>query len=158
MENIRFRLNGKKVEIKANPMKRVIDALREDFGLTGTKEGCGEGECGACSILLDGLPVTACTLNLVHIHGRDIKTVEAVSAEPIGEIITKAFYDSNAVQCGFCFPGFMISTYHYLVSDGDADEQKIKRAISGNICRCTGYQKVVESIVNAAKTMQKMEA
>mmetsp|Transcript_24025 Transcript_24025/g.11546 ORF Transcript_24025/g.11546 Transcript_24025/m.11546 type:complete len:156 (+) Transcript_24025:62-529(+) len=149
MVEIKFNLNGKQISLKTDPLKRLIDVLREDFGLNGTKEGCGEGECGACSILLDGVPVTSCTLNAIHANGKSVKTVESVVEEPLGKIIMDAFYQSNAVQCGFCFPGFMITTYHYIKTNGKKDEQEIKRAISGNICRCTGYKKVVESIMDA---------
>ena len=151
MIKIEFILNGKKQRITTDPLRTVLEVLREDFALTGTKKGCGEGECGACSILLNSLPVTSCTLNIIHADKKEIKTVEAISEEPLGKLIMKAFYDSNAVQCGFCFPGFMITTYHYIKTDGREEIEAIKRAISGNICRCTGYQKIVESILDITK-------
>ncbi len=148
---INFILNRKKVSLDVEPMKRLLDILREDFGLLGTKEGCGEGECGACTILLDGEPVTSCITNAIHADGKEIFTAEGISKEDDGKLLIECFDETNAVQCGFCFPGFLVSSYNYLQTDGEENLDKIKMALSGNICRCTGYQKIFESVLLACK-------
>ncbi len=146
---IKFNLNGKDVSVDADPLKSLVRVLREDLELTGTKIGCAEGECGACTVLFEGKPVTSCTMNLIHAEGKDVKTVEWVAASKLGEVIKKAFYEENAVQCGFCFPGFMVTTYHYISSGGTDDRESIKRALSGNVCRCTGYEKIISAVQRA---------
>ncbi|HHE39119.1 MAG TPA: (2Fe-2S)-binding protein [Candidatus Cloacimonetes bacterium] len=146
---ISFKLNNKNVSINTDPMRRLIDVIREDFSLTGTKEGCGEGECGACTILMNEKPVTSCILNAVHADGNEILTVEAIAETPEGKLLIDCFDETNAVQCGFCFPGFLVSSYSYLKNDGEANLDKIKENLSGNICRCTGYQKIFESVFMA---------
>ncbi len=151
---ISFILNDKKVNIDVNPMRRLLDVIREDFGLLGSKEGCGEGECGACTILLDGKPATCCILNAIHADGKEIYTVEGIAEEPLGKLLIDCFDETNAVQCGFCFPGFLVSSYFYLKTDGENNLEKIKRALSGNICRCTGYQKIFESVLLACERIQ----
>ncbi|MCD4797035.1 MAG: (2Fe-2S)-binding protein [Candidatus Cloacimonetes bacterium] len=148
---IKFILNENEVSIDVDPMKRLLDILREDFGLTGTKEGCGEGECGACTVLLDGKPVTSCLVNAVHIDGKEVMTSEGIAQEPLGKLLIDCFDETNAVQCGFCFPGFLVTSYHYLITDGEKNPDKIKKALSGNICRCTGYQKIFESVMLACE-------
>lgn len=148
---ITFSLNNKEVTIDVDPMKRLIDLLREDFNLLGTKESCGEGECGACTVLLDGEPVTSCIVNAIHVEGKEIATVEGLSKTKLGKILIDCFDETNAVQCGFCFPGFFVSSYYYVYNDGTNDLKKIKEALSGNICRCTGYQKIFESVQMACE-------
>ena len=148
---INFILNHKNKCIDVDPMKRLLDILREDFCLLGTKEGCGEGECGACTVLIDGKPVTSCLVNACHLEGKIVMTVEAIAKEPIGKLLIDCFDETNAVQCGFCFPGFLVSSYYYLISDGEQNLDKIKEALSGNICRCTGYHKIFESVMLACK-------
>ncbi len=143
---INFKLNNKNVAIDTDPMRRLLDVLREDFGLTGTKEGCGEGECGACTIILNGKPVTSCILNAIQADGTEILTVEAISETTEGKLLIDCFDETNAVQCGFCFPGFLVSSYYYLKNEGEANIDKITEILSGNICRCTGYQKIFESV------------
>jgi aerobic carbon-monoxide dehydrogenase small subunit len=150
---INFKLNSKKVSIDADPMKRLIDVLREDFGLCGTKESCGEGECGACTILLGGKPVTSCILNAAHTDGQDVMTVEGISQTKEGKLLIQCFDEGNTVQCGFCFPGFMVTSYHYLLTDGEPNIDKIKHALSGNICRCTGYQMIFEAVKLACEKL-----
>jgi len=154
---INFNLNEKDVSVSVDPLKSLVELIRDDFGLTGTKVGCGEGECGACTILLNDKPVTSCTLNTIHAQGKEVKTIEWVAKTPLGKVIEDAYYQENAVQCGFCFPGFMITTYHYIQSCGEVDEQKIKRALSGNICRCTGYEKIISAVKVACKNAKEME-
>lgn len=146
---INFVLNGTSVSIDVDPMKRLLDVLREDLLLLGTKESCGEGECGACTVLLDGKPVTSCLANAIHAEGKEVMTAEGIAEEPLGKLLIECFDETNAVQCGFCFPGFLVSSYYYLKSDGTPELNKIKRALSGNICRCTGYQRIFESVLMA---------
>ena len=148
---ISFTLNKEKVTIDVDPMKRLLDVLREDFNLLGAKESCGEGECGACTVLLNGKPVTSCILNAIHAEGKEVETVEGISKTKLGKLIMDCFDETNAVQCGFCFPGFFVSSYHYVKTDGEKDLMKIKRALSGNICRCTGYEKIFDSVMLACE-------
>lgn len=154
---ISFTLNKQKVSIDVDPMKRLLDVLREDFNLLGTKESCGEGECGACTVLLDGKPVTSCIVNAIHVEGREIETSEGISKTELGHLIMDCFDETNAVQCGFCFPGFFVSSYFYLKSDGEANLDKIKYALSGNICRCTGYQKIFDAVMLACNRKAEKE-
>ncbi|MDO9577009.1 MAG: (2Fe-2S)-binding protein [Candidatus Cloacimonadales bacterium] len=148
---INFLLNKKPVTIDVDPMKRLLDVLREDFQLLGTKESCGEGECGACTVLLDGKPVTSCLVNVIQAEGKEVLTSEGIAEEPLGKLLIDCFDETNAVQCGFCFPGFLVSSYYYLISNGELNLEKIKKALSGNICRCTGYQKIFESVLLACE-------
>ncbi|MBT3168781.1 MAG: 2Fe-2S iron-sulfur cluster binding domain-containing protein [Candidatus Cloacimonetes bacterium] len=150
---IKFILNKNEVEIDANPMTRLIDVLREHFQLLGTKEGCGEGECGACTILLNDKPVASCIANLIHAENGVILTAEGIAKTKIGTLLIDCFDETNAVQCGFCFPGFLVSSYHYLKTDGEPNLEKIKIALSGNICRCTGYQKIFDSVLMACEKL-----
>lgn len=152
---IKFKLNGKPVSVDVNPMKRLLDILREDFHLTGTKESCGEGECGACTVLMNGKPVTSCLVNAIHAENKEVITSEGIEKLPWGKMLIDCFDETNAVQCGFCFPGFLVSSYYYLISDGEPNLDKIKLALSGNICRCTGYQKIFESVILACKRKQE---
>ncbi|MBN1949408.1 MAG: (2Fe-2S)-binding protein [Candidatus Cloacimonetes bacterium] len=152
---ISFRINQKDVSLDLDPMRRLIDVIREDLGYTGTKESCGEGECGACTILLDGFPVTSCLLNAIHAQGKQIHTAEYLAKTEKGKLLIDCFDETNAVQCGFCFPGFFVSSYHYLLNDGEPNLEKIKYALSGNICRCTGYTKIFEAILLACDRIKK---
>lgn len=146
-----FRLNGKDVSITTDPLRRLIDVLREDFDLKGVKEGCSEGECGACSVLFNGKMVTSCIIPIGAADGQQIMTIEGVSETEKGKIIVEAFADGGAVQCGFCIPGMVIATYYLLSENPDPTDDEIRLGISGNICRCTGYDLIVESIHLAAK-------
>lgn len=148
---INFVLNKKGVSIDVDPMKRLLDILREDFLMMGSKEGCGEGECGACTIILDGKPITSCIANAIHAADKEVLTAEGIAEETDGKLLIECFDETNAVQCGFCFPGFLVSAYYYLQTDGEADLEKIKTALSGNICRCTGYQKIFEAVLMACE-------
>ncbi len=146
-----FSLNGKDVSITTDPLRRLIDVLREDFDCKGVKEGCSEGECGACSILLNGKMVTSCIIPVGAADGQQIMTIEGVSATEKGRIIIDAFADGGAVQCGFCIPGMVIAAYYLLSNNPDPTEDEIRLGLSGNICRCTGYDLIVESVKLAAK-------
>ena len=148
---ISFKLNGRDVSITTDPLRRLIDVLREDFDLTGVKEGCSEGECGACSILLNGRMVTSCIIPVGAADGQSIMTIEGLRETEKGKVIINAFADGGAVQCGFCIPGMVIAAYCILEKNPDPSEDEIRLGISGNICRCTGYDLIVESIRLAAK-------
>ena len=148
---ISFKLNGRDVSITTDPLRRLIDVLREDFDLKGVKEGCSEGECGACSILLNGRMVTSCIIPVGAADGQSIMTIEGLRETEKGKVIINAFADGGAVQCGFCIPGMVIAAYCILEKNPDPSEDEIRLGISGNICRCTGYDLIVESIRLAAK-------
>jgi aerobic carbon-monoxide dehydrogenase small subunit len=150
----RFTVNGQDVEVEAPGMRRLLDALREDLGLTGTKEGCGEGECGACTVLLDGAPVDSCLVPVCQVEGAAVGTVEGLaSSSPEGPVLDRlqqAFLEAGGAQCGICTPGMLMAARAYLDAGGGADEAAIREAIAGNLCRCTGYTKIVEAIAIAA--------
>jgi len=153
---IRFSCNGKAVQLEAEPEARVIDVLRNELGLTGTKEGCGRGECGACTILLDGKPVNSCLLLVGKIDGRQITTIEGIAGED-GSLhpIQEAFLDKGAVQCGFCTPGMVLSTKALLDENSKPELAEIEEALSGNLCRCTGYGKIVEGVLAASERLRQ---
>jgi aerobic carbon-monoxide dehydrogenase small subunit len=150
----RFTVNGEPAEVEAPGMRRLLDVLREDLALTGTKEGCGEGECGACTVLIDGAPVDACLVPVCQVEGARIATVEGLagaSAEgPVLDPLQQAFLEAGGAQCGICTPGMLMAARAYLDQGGGPDEGAIRTAIAGNLCRCTGYTKIVEAIAIAA--------
>ncbi len=149
---IRFTVNGSPRAIAVPPEMSALNMLREVIGLTGTKYGCGEGECGACTILVDGMSLNSCLLFAVDCDGRTITTVEGVVSDPIGERVRDAFVQAGAVQCGFCTPGFVVQAKRLIDTHGvKLDQETIKRGIEGNLCRCTGYKKIVEAIAAAAQ-------
>ncbi len=160
MSAIRFLLNGAPVEVDAPGMRRLLDVLREDLALTGTKEGCGEGECGACTVILDSQPVVSCLVPICQVDGHTVRTVEGLAAEAEDEAavvagvplspLQRAFLETGAAQCGICTPGMLMAAQAYLEDDGRPDEVAIRTAIAGNLCRCTGYTKIVEAIALAA--------
>lgn len=149
--NITFVLNGREVTVKADPMKRLLDVLRDDFGLTGTKEGCGEGECGACSVLKDDTLVTSCLIPIGSVEGSRILTIEGLRETERGKCLTEAFADGGAVQCGFCIPGMMMAADYLLMRSPHPSDEEIRLGISGNLCRCTGYDLIVASIKLASE-------
>ena len=146
--DICFTLNGKEVKLKTGAHRRLLDLLREEFGLTGTKEGCGIGECGACTVLLDGKAVNACLVLAGQIHGSDILTVEGLAKNNELHPLQESFLKYGAVQCGFCTPGMLLSAYALLNENPTPNEEEIKEAIAGNLCRCTGYKQIIEAIKN----------
>ena len=154
MSRVRFLVNGSPAELDVPGMRRLLDVLREDLGLTGTKEGCGEGECGACSVLLDGQVVDSCLVPMSQVDGRIVRTVEglALAARERGSLDTlqEAFLTFGAAQCGICTPGMLMAARAYLDGGGGPDHGEIREAIAGNLCRCTGYQKIVEAIAAVA--------
>jgi carbon-monoxide dehydrogenase small subunit len=150
----RFTVNGDPVEVEAPGMRRLLDVLREDLALTGTKEGCGEGECGACTVLVDGAPVDACLVPVAQVAGSRVATVEGLAAPspegPVLDALQAAFLEAGGAQCGICTPGMLMAARAYLDAGGGPDESAIREAIAGNLCRCTGYTKIIEAIAMAA--------
>jgi carbon-monoxide dehydrogenase small subunit len=147
----RFTVNGEAVEFRAPGMRRLLDALREDLALTGTKEGCGEGECGACSVLLDGEVVDSCLVPLCQVEGASVETVEGLAREGRLNELQAAFLETGGAQCGICTPGMLMAGEAFLASGQAPSEDAIREAIAGNLCRCTGYTKIVEAIALAAE-------
>lgn len=143
---IRFKLNGSECSIVTDPGKRLLDVLREDLGLTGTKEGCGEGECGACTVIIDGLAVNSCLVLIGQLGGKEIITVEGLEKDGELDSLQKAFINNGAVQCGYCTPGMLMSSKALLMKNPHPTEEEIRIAISGNLCRCTGYTKIVAAV------------
>jgi carbon-monoxide dehydrogenase small subunit len=145
-------VNGDPVELAVPGMRRLLDALREDLGLTGTKEGCGEGECGACSVLIDGQVVDSCLVPVCQVDGADVRTVEGL-APGDGRLapLQQAFLEAGGAQCGICTPGMLIAAEAYLDSGAAVTEEGIREAIAGNLCRCTGYTKIIDAIALAAE-------
>lgn len=143
---MRIRVNGKMRDVDAHPMKRLLDALREDCGLTGTKEGCGEGECGACTVLIDGVAVDSCIVPLAHAENRSVITIEGAAASKTGRALQEAFVIHGGAQCGICTPGMILAAAP-LKAGASLDE--IKTALAGNLCRCTGYPAIFRSVQSA---------
>ena len=152
---IEFEINGQAMVVDTDPTRRLLDVLRDDLGLLSVKEGCGEGECGACTVLLNNKAVLSCMVMVGQVRGSSILTSEGLVRDNELHPIQRAFVDAGAVQCGFCTPGFVISTYALLRETPDPDEAAIKRGLSGNLCRCTGYAQIVEAVQAAAKEMNE---
>ena len=150
---IRFTLNGVQRKASVGADMSALQMLRDVIGLTGTKYGCGEGECGACSIIVDGRSVNACLMFALDCDGRSVTTIEGLANDSRARALSAAFVEHGAVQCGFCTPGMMVQATHLLATHPAPDAQAVKRAIEGNLCRCTGYQKIVEAIVQAGQTV-----
>lgn len=150
-----FTLNGESVSTKAPLDLRLIDVLRGEFNLTGTKEGCGEGECGACMILLDGHPTLSCLMLVGAAKNRDILTIEGLRSTQGFAVLSQAFNDAGAVQCGFCTPGMIMTTYALLRDNPTPDDAAIRAAMAGNLCRCTGYAMIVEAVSLAVRRRGK---
>jgi carbon-monoxide dehydrogenase small subunit len=148
--NIVFRVNGTEYSIDTDPGKRLLDVLRDELGLTGTKEGCGEGECGACTVIVDGLAVNSCLIMIGQAAGKEILTVEGLEKDGELDRLQKAFISNGAVQCGYCTPGMLMSSKALLMKNPRPTEEEIRIAISGNLCRCTGYTKIVAAVKEAA--------
>ena len=145
-------VNDDHVETDAPGMRRLLDLLREDLGLTGTKEGCGEGECGACTVLLDGEPVLSCLVPVCQAEGTEIRTVESLAPAPGRlDVLQQAFLETGGAQCGICTPGMLMAGEAFLASGADPTDEAIREAIAGNLCRCTGYTKIIDAIRLAAE-------
>ena len=149
---VRFIVNGDPVELEVPGMRRLLDVLREDLGLTGTKEGCGEGECGACSVLIDGAVVDSCLVPICQVDGHAVRTVEGLAIAGQLDPLQAAFLETGGAQCGICTPGMLMAARALLDAGGETTDEAINEAIAGNLCRCTGYTKIVEAIAQAAAT------
>ena len=152
---VRINVNGNWMERETRPDRLLVDFLREDLGLTGTKKGCEEGECGACTIILDGKTVLSCLVPAVKAHGAEILTVEGMAEGNKLHPIQQAFWEEGAVQCGYCTPGMLLSAKALLDENPAPGVEEVKEAISGNLCRCTGYSKIVRAIQVASEKMEK---
>jgi len=139
-------VNGQPRQVTVAPQTTLLELIRSSLGLTGTKQGCGQGQCGACTVLMDGQPVNACLILAAQAQGRDIVTIEALEREGKLDPVQQAFIDEGAVQCGFCTPGLILSAKALLERHAQPDEDQIKEAISGHLCRCTGYSAIVRAI------------
>jgi len=151
MSSLKMNLNGRDVTVEIEPSALLVDVLRDQLGLTGTKVGCSNGECGACTVLLDGEAVVSCLLPAMKANGRSVVTVEGLGMEGELHALQQAFIEEGAVQCGYCIPGMLMSAKALLDKHPNPSEEEIKRAISGNLCRCTGYVKIIKAIKAAAR-------
>ena len=150
MSKLRFILNGKPVETEAADNARLLDVLRDTLGLTGTKEGCGVGECGACTVIVDGDAVDSCLYPALRANGKSVTTIEGLSKDGRLDRLQQAVLDHHALQCGFCTPGFIMSAKALLDKNPHPTREEVKVAIAGNLCRCTGYEQLIEAILDAA--------
>jgi aerobic-type carbon monoxide dehydrogenase small subunit (CoxS/CutS family) len=149
--NISFDLNGQPLTIIVEPNTSLLDAIRDIVGITSVKKGCEQGECGACTVLIDGAPVTSCLVLAPQVEGRHVTTLEGLEMNPLMIDLREAFIENGAVQCGSCTPGMLISAYVLLRDNPNPSEDEIKLGIEGNICRCTGYTKIIDAILDAAE-------
>lgn len=152
---IEFTLNGEKYKKNADPGKCLVDFLREDMGLTGTKEGCGEGECGACTVVLDGRAVHSCLVLAGQINGKRLLTVEGLARGGELSPLQKAFIEHGAIQCGYCTPGMLMSSAALLAENPSPTEDKVRTALAGNICRCGDYSAIIDAVLDAAERYRK---
>ncbi len=154
-ELIEIRVNGRTHELAVEPSKLLLDALREDLRLTGSKRGCDDSSCGACTVQIDGIPMLACTMLAASCQGQEITTIEGVSEHGSLAAIQKAYGDWGGAQCGFCTPGFIMTVKHLLANNAQPTEQEVRDALSGNLCRCTGYSQMYQAIKAAIEAEQK---
>jgi carbon-monoxide dehydrogenase small subunit len=149
---IKFTVNGTECTVKAPPMKRLLDVLREDLHLTGTKEGCGEGECGSCSVLLDGVLVNSCLVPVLQVKGSDVLTVEGLSSHGVLGNVQQKFLSLGGAQCGICTPGMMLAAEALLKNNPSPNLEEIREGLAGNLCRCTGYMRIFDAVKNAIRS------
>jgi carbon-monoxide dehydrogenase small subunit len=154
-EEIVLKVNGINYQVEVEPWRTLVEVLRETLGLTGTKKSCNEGECGACTVMMDGRPVASCLILAMDAQGKEIVTIEGLSEGERLHPIQEAFLKHGAIQCGFCTPGMVISAKALLDQNPRPTVTEVRKAISGNLCRCTGYQHIVDSIMAASKMMEK---
>jgi carbon-monoxide dehydrogenase small subunit len=152
---VKFIVNEKTYEVQIEPRMTLLDVLRDKLNLTGTKLSCGEGECGACTVLIEGKPVLSCLTLAMTAKEKNITTIEGLSKGPNLHPIQRAFIDKGAIQCGYCTPGMVMSTKALLDRNNNPTRQEVKEALAGNLCRCTGYVKIVDAVIDAAKRMRE---
>jgi carbon-monoxide dehydrogenase small subunit len=148
---IEFKVNGKSYSIDVCPTMRLLDLLRDELGLTGTKEGCAEGECGACTVIIDGEAVNSCLVLAPQIRGKEVMTVEGLAEDGELDLLQQKFLEHSAVECGFCTPGMLMSAKALLMKNPHPTEEEIRLALAGNLCRCSGYSKIVEAVKDAVQ-------
>lgn len=151
---VEFKLNGKEVSVEAPPMKRLLDVLRDELTNTGTKEGCGEGECGACSVMMDQVLVNSCLVPIAQCAGADILTVEGLGTQEDLHPIQQAFLECGGAQCGICTPGMLMASLELLNKNPNPSETQIREGLAGNLCRCTGYMKIFDSVKKASEVLK----
>jgi len=149
-----FKVNGKNITVEASDTTTLLEVLRDHLGLTGTKEGCGKGECGACTVLLNGKAVNSCIIFVPQVEGQEVITIEGLNADPESKHIQEAFIDEGAVQCGFCTPGMVVSSKALLIKKKNPSKEDIREGLSGNLCRCTGYTKIINAVEEAARRIE----
>ena len=145
------RVNGAEVTLEGHPMSRLLDALRTELHLTGTKEGCGEGECGACSVLIDGELVNSCLVPLLQVQGADVRTIEGVATAGQLHAVQEAFIEHGGAQCGICTPGMVLAAVSLLEHNADPNLDDVRAGLAGNLCRCTGYMRIFEAVLAAVR-------
>jgi carbon-monoxide dehydrogenase small subunit len=148
---LEFRVNGASLRVEVYPMERLLDVLREEIGLTGTKEGCGEGECGACSVLVDGDLVNSCLVPVLQVDGCEILTIEGLAKNRRLHPLQEAFANAGGAQCGICTPGMILASHQLLARWPHPTEDQIREGLAGNLCRCTGYQKIFDAVRQASE-------
>ncbi|MBS9775761.1 MAG: (2Fe-2S)-binding protein [Fusobacterium sp.] len=151
---LEFKVNGVDRKLEVTPQKRLIDILRNDLGLTGTKEGCSEGECGACTVIIDNQAVHSCLVSAIALQGKDVETIEGVEENGQLSIIQTAFLEEIAVQCGYCTTGMIMSTRALLKAKPEPSQEEIKTALSGNICRCSGYVQIMNAVNRSSRELK----
>ena len=151
MVNIIVTVNGEKRHVSVTPGLSVLNMLRDNLDLTGAKLVCGEGECGACTVIVDGVSVNSCLMYAVELDGREVTTVEGLQSSEKLDPVQQAFVDKGAIQCGYCTPGMVMQTTHLLSKNGKPNDEEIRRGLEGNVCRCTGYTKIIEAVNQAAE-------
>lgn len=152
---ISFNVNGEDVAADVEASAALLSVLRVQLGMTGTKEACNEGECGACTVIVDGKPVDSCIYAAADVDGRAVRTIEGLATSDAGAIVQEAFVAAGGIQCGFCTPGFIVTLTALLEQKPDADEDSVRRALAGNICRCTGYSQIVDAMAIAVNGKAK---
>jgi aerobic carbon-monoxide dehydrogenase small subunit len=150
-----LKVNGEAYALEVDPRRTLLEVLRNELNLTGTKEGCGNGECGACTVLLDGRPANACLVLALQARGKEITTIEGLSRDGTLHPLQEAFISRGAVQCGFCTPGMILSAKALLDRNPRPGEREVREALTGNLCRCTGYQKIVEAVLSLGKAAKE---
>jgi aerobic carbon-monoxide dehydrogenase small subunit len=150
-DEVSFLINGKEAKLRAHPMERLLDVLRNELGLTGAKEGCGEGECGSCSVLLDGMLVNSCLVPVAQANGASIVTIEGLSKHDLMSPLQQAFLECGGAQCGICTPGMILAAVHLLEKKPEPALDDIREGLAGNLCRCTGYMQIFEAVAKAAQ-------